>query len=99
MRMARRVDEHHAVLVEQPAVAFDHDRELAAVFSAGPMPCPVSRYQAPFSLAMSMPASFQISSSAKCVPLRSPRETNGACASLILRNAAATSFVPATRAG
>ena len=55
-----------------------------AVLSVGPMPEPVSRYQAPLSLAMSMPAAFHSSTSAKCVPLLSPREANGAAAALIL---------------
>ena len=56
------------------------------------MPWPVSRYQGPLSFAMSMPASFHSSSSAKCVPLLSPRETKGACAALIFCSAATMSL-------
>jgi hypothetical protein len=48
------------------------------------------------SFPISIPAACQISSSAKCVPLLSPRDTNGACAALIRRNASAASLPPAT---
>src|SRR5687767_8202395 len=36
VRMLRRVDQHHAVLVEQAPVALDHDPELAAVLEREP---------------------------------------------------------------
>ena len=70
-----------------------------AVFSAGPMPCPVSRYQLPLSRSISMPAAFHSSSSAKCVPLRSPRETKGALAFWIFFSASIASLPPATLRG
>ena len=70
-----------------------------AVFSVGPMPEPVSRYQGPFCLAMSMPAAFQSCSSAKCVPLLSPREANAALLWRILFKAATISLLPPIPAG
>ena len=36
LRVARRVDDHHAVLVEQALVAFDQDRQVAAVLERQP---------------------------------------------------------------
>ena len=30
----RRIDQHHAVLIEQPAIAFHQDRKLAAILAA-----------------------------------------------------------------
>ena len=48
------------------------------------MPWPIDLYQAPLSLSMSMPASFQRLSSAICVPERSPREMKDARLSLIV---------------
>jgi len=48
---------------------------------------------------MSMPASAHSASSAWWVPERSPRETNGACRSLIVLSAATMSRVPAMPAG
>ena len=36
VRVLRRVHEHHAVLVEQPLVALDQDREIAAVLEIEP---------------------------------------------------------------
>ena len=71
----------------------------AAVLSAGPMPWPVSRYHAPFAFSRSIPDAFQSFSSAMCVPLLSPRDTNGACAASILFNASVMSLVPPTFAG
>jgi hypothetical protein len=70
-----------------------------AVFSAGPMPEPVSRYQGLRARSISTPASFQSLSSAAWVPLRSPRDTKGACAAAILRSASVASFSPPSRAG
>ena len=69
-----------------------------AVFSVGPIPEPVSRYQGPLSFAMSMPASFHSLSSAECVPLRSAREANGARAALIFCRPA-TMSLPRALAG
>ncbi len=63
------------------------------------MPCPVSRYQAPLLLSRSMPAAFHSASSAMCVPLRSPRETNGACAASIFFSATTMSLPPPIFAG
>src|SRR5258705_137658 len=63
------------------------------------MPCPVSLYQGPFSLAMSMPASFHRSSSAICVPLRSPRETKSEPVDFTFFSASRMSLPPATLAG
>ena len=31
VRMLLRIHEHHAVLIEEPLVAFDEDREIAAI--------------------------------------------------------------------
>ena len=46
-----------------------------------------------------MPAAFHSRSSAECVPLLSPRETNGAFAAAIFFSAATMSLPPATLAG
>jgi hypothetical protein len=54
------------------------------MLSAGPMPCPISRYQLPFADAKSIPACFHKRGSA-CVPEWSPREMNGAFAAAIFR--------------
>ncbi len=62
------------------------------------MPCPLSRYQAPLTLAMSMPATIQSASSAAWVPERSPRVTNGAPLASIAFSAVAMSL-PFTPAG
>src|SRR5215471_8237829 len=70
-----------------------------AVLSAAPMPWPISLYQGPFSLPMSMPAAFQRSSSAIWVPERSPREMKGAPLDLIAFKASATSVMPLMPAG
>ena len=63
------------------------------------MPVPASRYQVPDAALASTPASFHSRSSALCVPLSSPRETNGALASAIFLKAATTSLEPAILAG
>ena len=63
------------------------------------MPCPVSRYHGPFAFSRSMPETFHRSSSAMCVPLLSPRDTNGACAVWIFFSASTMSLPPATFAG
>src|SRR5262249_41615506 len=55
------------------------------------MPWPISLYQGPFSLPMSMPAAFQRSSSAIWVPERSPREMKGAPLDLMAFKASAPS--------
>src|ERR1700738_1554105 len=47
----------------------------------------------------SMPAACQRSSSAICVPDRSPREMNGAAFAWMVLNAAVTSVMPLTPAG
>ena len=65
------------------------------VLMVAPMPLPASRYQVPEAALASTPASFQSRSSALCVPLSSPRETNGALASAIFLKAATTSLEPA----
>src|SRR5262249_20165073 len=63
------------------------------------MPWPISLYQGPFSLPMSMPAAFQRSSSAIWVPERSPREMKGAPLDLMAFKASATSVMPLMPAG
>ena len=63
------------------------------------MPLPASRYQVPEAALASTPASFQSRSSDLCVPLSSPRETNGALLSAIFLKAATTSLEPAMPAG
>ena len=70
----------------------------AAAFRVGPIPDPVSRYQAPLIALGSIPASFQSRNSALLVPLSSPRATNGACVSAILCSAATMLLPPSTRA-
>src|SRR5713101_4106149 len=63
------------------------------------MPWPISLYQGPLSLPMSMPAVFQRSSSAIWVPERSPREMKGAPLDLMAFKASATSVMPLMPAG
>src|SRR5262245_24252807 len=63
------------------------------------MPWPISLYQGPFSLPMSMPAALQRSSSAIWVPERSPREMKGAPLDLMVFKASATSVMPLMPAG
>src|SRR6185312_14492019 len=63
------------------------------------MPWPISLYQGPLSLPMSMPAAFQSSSSAACVPERSPREMKGASLALMAFNASVTSLMVLIPAG
>src|SRR5437763_7994994 len=38
VRMLLRIDEHQSILIEQPAVAFDDDHELATIFERQPRP-------------------------------------------------------------
>src|SRR5438132_1190833 len=63
------------------------------------MPWPISLYQGPLSLPMSMPAAFQRSSSAIWVPERSPREMKDAPVDLMAFKASATSVMPLMPAG
>ena len=70
-----------------------------AVFSAAPMPWPISRYQAGLAPAGSMLAAFHSASSAACVPDLSPRDTNGLPFSLIALSPASTSLPPLILAG
>src|SRR4029078_8403195 len=63
------------------------------------MPCPIDLYQGPRSFSMSIPPSDQSLSSARCVPERSPRETNGAPLLLIALNAWTMSLPPRMLAG
>jgi hypothetical protein len=59
----------------------------------------MSLYQGPFWAAMSIPARFQSSSSAICVPDLSPREMNETRLSFVALKAAKMSFDPLTPAG
>ena len=70
-----------------------------AVFSAAPMPWPISRYHAGLVPAGSMLAAFQSASSAECVPDLSPRDTNGLPFSLIALSPASMSLPPLILAG
>ena len=58
------------------------------------MPAPTSRYQEPLAFLTSIPAASQRLNSSLCVPLSSPRDTNGAAVAAIWASAATTSFMP-----
>ena len=70
-----------------------------SMLSAAPMPWPMDLYQETLSFSMSMAAAVQSASSAMWVPLRSPREMNGAALALIAFSAATMSLLPLIAAG